>query len=311
MTLIQTALAGVIVPAVVSTGALCLSRQGIRAGASGTALGIGVGYALGHWIVFGVPAFPPGDVSHWPFWLALGAAILGVIEATTRSPAWLRWVIRAVVCAAALALICRPKIENSWTASESAIRVAALVFAALVSWWNLSALADRLPAPATSASIFAVLGAMAVIFVQAHSAVQGQLALALGATFLPIVVVSWWHPLCDRARGAVSVLGLLIPSFLTINYFFSDLSAPCALLLAFAPAAAWVGRIKPMRRLSPSPIAKVAGDELDAQEQESARKYRPRLVGVLTLIPVLIPLAIAEVLAYLAAAALEAEMMGM
>jgi hypothetical protein len=202
-------------------------------------LAIGLAYLSGHFVITGWITFPPSDTTNWLPYFALAAALLGVACATLTLGAWPRGLIFAAVSAGALRLLLKPKFQYGWTPGEGWLWMACLVCAVVLLAVILDALGRR-PAPAVEMPAFLLLtcaGTFGALMLSG-SILLGQFAAVLGsAVFGSLVFTARKVAL---GRGIVPVFSLLLASLLVSGYFFAELPAISALLLAFASVLALV-----------------------------------------------------------------------
>jgi hypothetical protein len=196
---------------------------------------VGLAYLSGHFAIAGWVTFPPVDTTNWLPYFALAAAVLGVSCAMLTLGAWARVLIFAVVSAGALRLLLKPKFQYGWTPGEGWLWVACLACAIVLLAVILDALGRR-PATAVEMPAFLLLtcaGTFGALMLSG-SILLGQFAAVLGsAVFGGLVFTARKTAL---GRGIVPVFSLLLATLLISGYFFAELPASSALLLAFASA---------------------------------------------------------------------------
>src|SRR4051794_3732411 len=107
MTILSTLIWNLLAPLVVSATFVGLARRLSRAGRKarwGVAAGLGAGYFVGHLGILGRPPFPGVDSKDWVAWLAIAAALLGIVEAAGSRSARATWLARAGFVLGLLAL---------------------------------------------------------------------------------------------------------------------------------------------------------------------------------------------------------------
>ena len=202
-------------------------------------LAIGLAYFSGHLVITGWVSFPPADTTNWLPYFALAAAVLGASFGVRPTRAWARVLIFALVSAGALRLLLKPKFQYGWPLGEGWLWVACLVCALGFLAVILDALARRV---ATAAEIPAILlivsaGAFGGLMLSG-SMLLGQFAAVLaGAVFGSLVFTI---RRVNLGRGIVPVFSLLLGALLVSGYFFAELPASSAALIAFAPALALI-----------------------------------------------------------------------
>jgi hypothetical protein len=228
---------------------------GRTGGRWGLPLGLGIGYALGHagaseWLTSGeLPSIPPLNATDWLPWLALAAMVLGLLESLWPSPAWARWENRLLLVGATLWLLIGPLYQSLWEPAQwkGAVWVCGLGAGILVFWGLLEGLSGR-RGRAMLLPLAVLAGGTAAALVLSRFLVLGEcgmgLAAALGAAWL---VSRWWVEL-SPAGGGVPVVGVLLAGLILGGFFYAELPASSAILLALAPLALLVDRIGPVAR---------------------------------------------------------------
>ena len=245
-----------IVPTVLSALAIASARRldrgspGGRRGRWGVAVGLGLGFLAGYVGILGWPTFPTLDSTVWVAWLALMATVLGVVESTLDLPRWSRWTIRGLFVALILGLVLRSKVENGWTAIESAAWLGGLEMIFLASWWNLEEQAERLTGPGWVVPMGLVSAGWAVVQTLGAGASAGQLNGVLASAFLGALLTTGLRPGLALARGGPPVALTVLAGLGLTGYFYAEVPAVSAILLTLAPWAPWVDRIGFIRRRS-------------------------------------------------------------
>jgi hypothetical protein len=203
------------------------------------AIAIGAGYFAGHLLAAGWSPFPPRHATHWLFWFAVIGIIAAVVDALVKLKGTVRLVIWAIICTIACRLILQPKFSYAWSAAEGWLRVFAIALAVVALTCCLD-LVERGPfGPATLFSVTTVLcGGTCIALMLSGSLLLGQLACNLtaiaAACFLLIIAVTApFHP-----SGAAAPLSLVCAGLWLSGFFYAELPAASALLLALAPTMA-------------------------------------------------------------------------
>ena len=110
MFLLQQLLPGVLV-AVLLSGVFAFAGRLWRANNWADAVALGIGYAGGHVVTAGWPAFPPAEATQWLPYFALAAMFLGVIDALLRPAGSLRMLIWMLCCMGFLRLLLKREIS--------------------------------------------------------------------------------------------------------------------------------------------------------------------------------------------------------
>ena len=237
----------------------------------GVALGVGLGYVVGHailreWITPGRlheardalrawysdgGAFPlfPGDVVDWLPWLVAAATVLGILDGQDPAPGWAKWENWFLITGLALWLLLAPLFAGTWEPGQGARWILGLAAAFLVFWRVLDFKADRL---GTSMPIVMAMmaAAAAVALDRSGSYVYGTLAGALAATLGAIWVVSWASPRMTLERAAVPPFAVAYAGLILCGSFYAELPRPSAVALMVAPLATLVDWIGPVSRFS-------------------------------------------------------------
>jgi hypothetical protein len=212
-------------------------------------LAIGLAYLSGHFVITGWAPFPPADTTNWLPYFALAAAVLGASCGVLAIKAWARVLIFSLVSAGALRLLLKPRFLYGWSLTEGCIWVACLAGAMVLLAIILDALVRRsataIEMPAFLLIICAgIFGALML----SGSMLLGQFAVVLGAAVFGSLVFTARK--VAVGRGIVPVFSLLLGALLVSGYFFAELPAASAVLLAFAPVLALVPLGMPSKLLA-------------------------------------------------------------
>jgi hypothetical protein len=202
-------------------------------------LAIGLAYLSGHLVITGWVPFPPADTTNWLPYFALAAAVLGASCTMLPTKAWARVLIFAVVSAGALRLLLKPKFQYGWSLGEGWLWVACLMCALVLLAVILDALGRR-TATAIEMPAFLLItcaGAFGALMLSG-SMLLGQFAGVLGAAVFGSLVFTARK--VALGRGIVPVFSLLMGALVVSGYFFAELPATSAVLLAFAPILALI-----------------------------------------------------------------------
>jgi hypothetical protein len=206
--------------------------------AVGSALAPALGYTLSHGLVAGWPGLPPVDVTHWLLWFALLAGLVGVAEGLLTPPTAVTLGTRAVVSLGFVYLVLRPLIAWSFSSNlVSALWIVGLG-AGLVGFWTLVGrlLASRGGLPPIAALLVLAAGSAAALGLAA-STMLAQLAFVLAVTLgaAGLLAVVW--PSFSLSPAAAPAISVLLFGLWLNGYFYAELPALSALLLAHAPVA--------------------------------------------------------------------------
>jgi hypothetical protein len=203
------------------------------------AIAIGAGYVAGHVLAAGWPPFPPRNATHWLFWFAVIGVIAAVADAVVRLKGTVRLLTWTIICTMARRLILQPKFSHAWSAAEGWLRVFAIALGVVVLTCCLDLVERRPFGAATLFSVTTILcGGAFIALILSGSLLLGQLACILSATvatcfLLIIAVTAPFHP-----SGAAAPLSLICAGLWLSGFFYAELPAASALLLALAPAIA-------------------------------------------------------------------------
>jgi hypothetical protein len=241
MFLLKQILPAAVIALVVSSGicGVALSWGRERAQAALGPLAIGLAYLSGQLAITGWVPFPPSDTTNWLPYFSLAAALLGAACALRTISVWARALIFAAVCTGALRLLLKPKFQYGWSPGEGWLWVACLVFALVLLAMILDALgkgtATALEMPAFL--LIPCAGAFGALILSG-SILLAQFAAVLGAAVFG--TLAFTARKVALGRGIVPVFSLLLGTLLASGYFFAELPATSAVLLAFAPVLALV-----------------------------------------------------------------------
>jgi len=219
----------------VSAFALC-AKHG-RVVAALTAFGLSAGYFAGHIFITGWRPFPPTDTTNWLPYFALAAAAIGSLAFLLNSKA-ARIAVLGLLFVGAMRLLLAPKFRYGWSAEQGQLWVVGLACAALLLALSLAAIARRSLFALEPLLLIIVSAGTAGALMLSGSLLLGQFAAVLSAAVLGSFVLTW------RGRidgdGAASVFSLLLVALVACGYFFAELPALSAILLATAPLGALI-----------------------------------------------------------------------
>lgn len=145
----------------------------------------------------------------------------------------------ALVSAGALTLLLKPKFQYGWSPGEGLTWVVGLTCAMVLLAVILDAL-TRQSAPAVELPAMLLItcaGTFGALMLSGSMLLAQYAAVLAGAVFGSLVFSARHVAL---GRGIVPLLSLLLGALLTSGYFFAELPAAAAVLLAFAPAFALI-----------------------------------------------------------------------
>jgi hypothetical protein len=214
----------------------------------GLALGVGAGVLVAYIGLAWPPPFLPIDVADRTPWLALAATIFALLAP---GAAWVRRGGFVLLAALVFVVILGPVLPET-SGTRAGLAWLGLVGAiALVSWAHLEALGERIGGAALIWPLLVVAGGTSVVLLASGSVVLGQLGLALTAALAAPGGASWGVALGRSARGIVPVVLTVLTALVLNGHVYAGVPTSSALLLAAAPAGAWVARRGPARRGAP------------------------------------------------------------
>lgn len=198
---------------------------------------LGAGYASGHALIRGWPTIPVPESMDWLIYLALTAGLTGIVIGAVERPWRPACRLVGMVGLATLAvglLLGRSSLPVVWLAAGVVGWVAA--------WANVAALAGRLGSGVAPPLILVAAGSAVVL------AFSGTVILAALEGVAAVAVASAWAVgRFERGliwdRGAVGVAVMVVAGLLTVGLVYGEVPIVSVLLLAVAPAAAWVDRL--------------------------------------------------------------------
>lgn len=234
--LIATLGFGVALPALIAGSAALLLRRF----ASGAGIACTLGFVAAWFAIYGWPALPPRDVTQWLPFLAVLAAVVGIVESATRFGIGLRWVVRVVAIAIALTTQVAPLFQTTWTPMTGALWTAGFGLLWLVGWLFLEQLTSR-TGRSWSAFVLMALGACisAACGLSSSAAIAqagGMLTAALGALW----IVTLFARNFEWKTSVLPVAAILLPALLVNACCYAELRPMTTGLLVLAPAGGWL-----------------------------------------------------------------------
>ncbi len=209
------------------------------------AVALGAGYIVGYLGLEGLPAFPPQLGTHWLCYLAIIGLIVGGFW---HLPVWgpIAQVLLSIIIPR---LLLTTTFKYTWGPIVGIIWWVLLAVAIFIFWHLVEQSFSALPSGASSPFVyFGLCGGTALIL-----ALSGSLRLAQHCGILvALFAASWIITLVlqrDRKRfvfprGTSPVMTLLLIGIWMNGYFFAEVPAASAILLAISPLLAQVGRIE-------------------------------------------------------------------
>lgn len=221
-------------------------------------LGMGLAYSFGHVFVAGWPSFPPKDTTNWLPCFALVIAILSVFWERLSIRAGIRLLLGFLVSIIALRLLLKPRFEYGWSPREGYVWVSCLAIAMVLVGIILATVVSR-SSVAIENPMFSLMlcGGSFGVLALSGSLLLGQFAAILGGSVLGSALF-FAKRKENQARGDVPVFALLLSTLLLSGYFFAELPAISAALIAFAPILALIPMGKLKRAAFPVRIALVS-----------------------------------------------------
>lgn len=254
--LVDTIVFGVVVPALVAASLMTVfhvlgRRLGLKnRNGLGMALGLGLGNLAGDAGVFW-PSWPPLDVTDRIPFLAIAALVLALVEVSRPVGTWMAWGNRIVLTGLTLVAILGPAFGATWQTPTILLGGALLAAGMVLSWASLDALAARLSGAAQFLPLLVITTGASVALVLSGNMVLGRLCGVLTAALAGCWVVAWRVPSLSLERGATPTIAVVLASLLLVGRFYGELTTPCALLLASAPAFLWLARFGRVQRCGP------------------------------------------------------------
>ncbi len=230
----------------------------------GWTVGFAAGTALGLWQIGIRPSWPPLEDRDRLLLLVLPAAVAAEFAAMVLSRKPLAWLLRLFV----LGLSARVLLHQSsyladlsgpgtreWSPRTAPGILAGIATAQCLIMVALDRLATRAPGASHALALaITLLGASLTVMLSGY-ATAGEIGLSpalavAGAAIAAGILAGRTPSSAPIALGAVTLSALLV-----MGRFFGQLSTTAALLLAFAPLAAWFGEFPPLARLGPRPRA--------------------------------------------------------
>lgn len=228
--------------------------------AIGPVLGIGLGLAMGCWLLGVRPKWRPTDDQDRLFFVLLPVVLaVELVAGVLVRQRWLTWFLRAIVAVAAARVLLhnttylseQPGGVRKWTELQTWLVPAGLAIWLLAQWAALTLLQRRSPGRAVPLALAIACGGAGMILMMSGSASRGELGIplagALAGAALATVVLKG-GPQLEGAVG-IGVVGLF--SLLIIGHFLNEMTARNAVVLFLVPLLAWLPELPPLRRVGP------------------------------------------------------------
>lgn len=263
MLIFKQLILGLLVPAVVGGGIFIFAKSLVskreseqkKDWVSGwlVAVALSAGYTVGYTGLEGLPPFPPGEGVHWLCYFAIIGLISGAFWHSSR---WGRLIGQIALSIVVPRLLLNSVFKYTWGQFEGVIWWVCLAVAIFIFWHIVQESFTILPAGGSSPFVyFGLSGGTALIL-----AVSGSLRLAQHAGILvAIFAASWIITLVGQrsdnnkwqvfSLGVSPVVTLVFAGIWMNGYFYEEVPAASAILLAIALFLAPVGRIEKIQRL--------------------------------------------------------------
>jgi hypothetical protein len=217
----------------------------------GGALGLAVGYAIGHSMIAGkTPAFPPQDaINDWIPYMGLIAMFYGLLEAFWKMPLALRYLLRGVIIGTALWFLLNPLIQGTWSVGVGVGWIVGLGLVWLLFWSGLESLAERSQGASLPIALWILAAGSALVLLFSDSALLGKLSGVVAGMLGAVIVLTFWNHSISLTRGGMAVLTCLLWTLWVDGFAYANLSLGNLGLLALTPMFMWVGQLRVIREL--------------------------------------------------------------
>lgn len=238
---------------------LVLGRAGRSRPALSWALGVGVAFFLGAVLLNPDVNWPPREDRERLLTVLLPAAVFVELLAAF-VPAWLGWVLRVLVAAAAAPVLLygsryltEPPGPGSkgWAPEEMALQLSAMAAALLGVWAALALLLRRQPTRSAPLALAVVAAGAGLGVMLSGNASDGQMGLPLAAALTGAAAASLILRVAPSGAAAVSVGIVALFGLLVNGRFFAQMTTAHAALLLAAPLLCWLPELPGVRRLRP------------------------------------------------------------
>jgi hypothetical protein len=229
------------------------------AGAGG-ALGAGLGFLAGCWILGAQLHWPPREDQDRLLLLVLPAVVaVEVVAAFPWRRRWPVWLVRGLVAAGAARVLLHGSVyiahsgsgSSEWTPGQTWLILGGLAAALAGVWALLTYHVVRRPGRVVPLSVALACTAAALTVMLSSYASGGMLGLALGAALAGALLASLALPSPVDVRGVlgVGVVGLF--ALLIVGRFFGELTSLNAGLIFAAPLLCFLVELPYARKLGP------------------------------------------------------------
>ena len=230
------------------SGVALFCRNGREQGAL-VSFALALGYAAGHFLIAGVVTLPPVDTTNWLPYFALAAAIAAV-GGEVFPQAWARLLLFGAVSIIAVRLLLAPTFRNTWSTGEGWLWVIAFAITIVLVAVSLDAIKRSVSLPVElPLCLLIVCAGTAGALSLSGSLLLGQFAAVLAGSVLGGSVATVRGVVAPD--GFIAVSSLLLGALILSGYFFAELPAVSAALLALGPALAIIpgGMTHPYKRI--------------------------------------------------------------
>lgn len=217
----------------------------------GSAFALGIAYFIGHWLVAGLPSFPPIEVTDWLCYFALVGIILGMLEFADRPPRWHTAIVRIFFVIVATWLVLQPLrggVWSGWTGINWTLVLAALWLAV---WNALIPLSKRVQEMSLPLALCLIASGTAGTILYSKSALIGQLSGVVASVMGACVALSLWNRSFHLTAGGATLVAILLPMLGIMAFAYAEMPMLRLLLLMTAIFSLWIPELPPFRRWSP------------------------------------------------------------
>ncbi len=237
--------------------------------AAGWAVGVGLGFVVGCWVLKVSPHWPPREDQD-RFLLLVMPAVLGVelLAAVPRVPRWLILALRGTIAAVVAPILLHGSAyladsasAERWSPAQRWLILGGMAAALAAVWSLLALLHHRAPGRSLPLALALTCAAAGATVMLSGCVSGGQLVLPLAASLAGAAAASVILSTVPGTTGWLGpgVVGLF--SVLVAGHFFANLSTAHALVLFFAPLLGWLPEFPSIRRLC-LPLRGLAGAAL-------------------------------------------------
>lgn len=237
---------GIIFPAMLAIVAMLVShvppwKRDAKTLPFGPAMAVGGGFAVAFAGIAGWPKLPPIGFEGWLVYLAMAAAVIGVVATFPKT----RSIVVQIL--SALLVIATAYFLLAWRAPQWGLF--AVVAVAGVVWWFAT---DRLAARAQGPGLPILLGLFgacaALVLTNSGTQSFGQIAAGAGVAVGVVGLTGLWFRRLSLAHGGVLALTITLMAMLLCGHLLAEVTWRDVIILAIAPLTLWIGQLPPLRR---------------------------------------------------------------